>query len=100
MITPDDVLEIEVNLNINETYTYDLGNIPSEGGYSIHKQARNFAESEIQINSNASFLVQYIYKPTNNFEGYDSVELLNCISAGGKGCIQTQLIKLNFHIQN
>jgi len=99
-IAPDDLVEIEVNLNSNETYKYDLGNIAIEGGYSIRTQARHFYESEIQVNNSDGFGLQYIYTPSKNFKGNDNVVLLNCISAGSADCNQTEYIKFNFVIKN
>ena len=55
----------DVQLNRNEIYRLELGNLPVEGSIRITRQAQHFLTSEIKLDS--SFGVYYEYQPSNNF---------------------------------
>ena len=99
-INPENLIQEDVSLPINQTYTLYLSSgISIEGGYSINTQAKHFKTSEIVYDASNQKL-QYIYTPTLNFSGNDSVLIKNCISAGGVGCNNTMYIKISFLVTN
>jgi len=100
-MSPQVILNQDVNLDINETYIYELSTgVATEGGFTISTQAMHFKISEIQIipGVNGVVTMQYVYQPGLDYLGVDHAEIVNCVSSGGSTCSSTQLLKFNFTI--
>jgi hypothetical protein len=92
-ISPQEIVEINVNLTSKEIYQYDLGEIPIEGGFSIIKVAKNSRICTIKLSNKNKWVLEY--QSIADFGGNDFVELRNCISAGGSEC--SQIIHYQFY---
>ena len=69
-----------VSLNVNEPYSYDLGNFNDEEGAFIEQQAKHFAISETnRKNGN----VVYNYQPATDYVGTDTVWLRTARGSDG-----------------
>ncbi len=91
-----DFMEIKASINSADTYEYELSKgIPTEGGYSIHSDAKNADRSEIIFAGG----MKYIYVPKNGFKGIDEVIIRNCISAGGPDCVKIDYIKIIISVE-
>jgi hypothetical protein len=71
---------INVTVQANSNYTYDIGPLGDEEGISISRQPLHYQQSEIQRNSAK---VSYFYKPALNFTGTDEVELRKATGSDG-----------------
>lgn len=65
-------IEENFTIDIESSFTYSLGNIPTEGSIKISEQANHFELSEI-ITDNTGIVFQY--KPEKNFIGNDYIEI-------------------------
>jgi len=69
-----------VSLNVNEAYSYDLGNFNDEEGATIQQQAKHFVISETdRKNGN----VVYHYQPATDYIGTDTVWMTTARGSNG-----------------
>lgn len=81
----------------NEELSYQLGNRPAEGGYSITKQAKFYKISKITADETSGGL-KYLYAPKNNFKGNETVEITLRTSPGDNN-FKSQLIVLRITVE-
>lgn len=91
------VTVVELNIEANQELRYYLGNRPTEGGYSIAKQAKSYRFSEILMDEELGGLT-YVYLPKQDFRGTDIVEINLKMSSGNQDFNQ-QLIVLRITIE-
>lgn len=73
---------IEVQLDPNESYQYDLGTFGDEEGVEINRQATRYAISSTDRKLSSGQVV-YTYQPSLNFTGTDEVELKSSRGSDG-----------------
>lgn len=76
-----DTSNIELTVNSNEELTYVLGNLITEGGYEITKQADSYIISEIKIDQDIGTMI-YFYKSKETFQGQEKVQITRRESIG------------------
>lgn len=77
---------IEVTLNLNETYNFDLGYPCVECGTRINKQASHYSVSRISLKPDTLDLhFFYEYTPALNYTGTDEVEIELSSGSDGSG---------------
>lgn len=78
---------IDVTLEMNQLYNYDLGSFGDEEGASIAKQALHYKVSEIGQYDTISYTGQlkYTYIPALDYTGYDEVTIKSSRGSDGSG---------------
>lgn len=79
-------IEENFTIDIGSSFTYSLGNIPTEGSVKISEQANHFELSEI-ITGNTGIVFQY--KPEKNFIGDDYIEIIRLDGYGNNRFVKT-----------
>lgn len=78
------VQTIDVSLNVNQTYTYALGNFGDEEGAIISTEAMHFSQSHLERVA-ATGAMLYHYLPAINFAGTDEVTIKSMRGTDGGG---------------
>lgn len=73
---------IDVELNANQAYQYDLGSFGDEEGASIEQQTSHYADSKI-VREKDFVTLTYHYQPANNYTGTDEVVLKSARGSDG-----------------
>lgn len=90
-------LVVELTGSVSEEFNFNLGNQPTEGGYSITKQSKFHKTSEIMVDDDTGGLV-YLYIPKDDFKGQEIVEITSRTSQGDDS-FRSYLIVLRITVQ-